>query len=51
MRDVTMDASRQSRSIWWRFWTYFAVNTFDTKLYNLSGRPGAGQQITRVLLP
>ena len=23
---------RRRRSIWWWFWTYFVVNTFDTKL-------------------
>ena len=32
MLDVTMEASRRWRSIWWRFWTYFVVNTFQTKL-------------------
>ena len=28
MRDVAMEASSWRRSIWWRLWTYFVVNTF-----------------------
>ena len=41
-----MEASRRRRSIWWRFWTYFVVNTFHTKLFSHviigidHGRPG-----------
>ena len=34
MRDVTMAASRQRRSIWWWFWTYFVVDTFHTTLFS-----------------
>ena len=31
--DVTTEASRRRRSISWWSWTYFVVNTFDTKLF------------------
>ena len=36
MRDVTMEASgrRRWRLIWRRFWTYFVVNSFHTKLFS-----------------
>ena len=34
MRDVTMEASRQRRSIWWWFWTYFVVNTCNITLFS-----------------
>ena len=31
---LELEASRRSRLIWWWFWTYFDVNTFDTKLFS-----------------
>ena len=36
MRDVTTEASKRRGSICCWFWTYLAVNTFDTKLYSLA---------------
>ena len=27
-----MESSRRRRSIWWKLWKYFVVNTFDTRL-------------------
>ena len=44
-RKVTIEASRPRRSIWWWFWTYFVVNTIDTKLINrVSGLITVGRE-------